>query len=150
MIALGWCLDSMRNSFDRMGLARVFHYSLMRCLQLNPNHAVTYHLLARYEFNIAKLSWIERKLALTMMEDFQLQATYEDSERSLGRAHQLDPSITPNGLWMARVLMAKQGGASDEANRWLELSLSTPSRDPTNEIERLEALELRSKLTRRA
>lgn len=136
----------MRNSFERMGLARVFHYSLMRCLELNPEHAVTYHLLGRLQYNIAKLNWLERKLAQTIMEEAQLRATFADAERSLERAHQLDPTITPNGLWMARVLLAKHGGPNEEAKRWLSLSLSTASKDPTNEIERVGALELRSKL----
>lgn len=113
---------------------------------MRPQNAVAHHLLGRYNFNVARLSWIERKVASRLMDESLLGATFTDAERSFRHAHKLDPELAPSGLWMARVLLAQNPDPSDEVKFWLDLSLSKSPKEPTNEIERLESLELRSKL----
>lgn len=74
-----------------------------------------------------------------------MKGTYQDAEREIRRAHTIKGDWAPNGLWMARVLLA-QKKPIEEVKQWIDFGLSQDCKEPTTEIEIRELHELRAKL----
>lgn len=144
MISLGWYLDTLTSPKERTLVSRVFQQVAIRNTKLNPRDALPHNLLGRYYYEIAQLTWIEKKLVKSLL-GVKLEGSYQDAEREFMLAHELKGNWLPTGLWLARVLVA-QHRPLDEIKQWIDFGLSLEAREPTSEIEREELLELRSKL----
>lgn len=144
LISLGWYLDPIVNPRERTQVAQLFKDAAVRSTKMNPQDPLAYHLLGRYYFNVARLSWIELTVARSLLS-CKLEGSFEDSERALRRAHELADYWLPTGLWMARVLLAQQKPL-EEVKQWIEFGLACDLYEPSTELEREELLELRSKL----
>lgn len=127
-------------------MSQVFKQSALHCIRLDPNNHLAYNLLGRYHYTIANLSWIERTLAKGLL-GYKLEANYEDAERELLIGYELRKNWLPNGLWLARVLIARRR-PMNEVMQWIDYGLSQEVDEPCAEIEREELMELKSKLKR--
>lgn len=142
--ALGWLTDALTSAREKTLVSRLFKRSCLRCIEMKPDDALAHNLLGRYCYNVARLTWLERTVASSLM-GCKLNDTYQDAEESFRRAHEHKNDWMPTGLWMARVLSARQRPL-EEVQEWIEFGLRMECKEPTTEIERRELLELRSRL----
>lgn len=134
----------MRVSLEKVALGKLFYHSIKHLLWLEPNNALGHHLLGRYYYSVATLSWIERTLARQLIEARDLDFKLADAKNALQKAYSLDPSIPTNGLWMVRVLLAAKA-PRDQISEWIEFGLKARCKDPVDEIERGELEVLKKK-----
>lgn len=134
----------MSNPKERTLGGEAFKRSIMRCIELNPQDALSHHLMGRYYYHVASLPWLHKSLAKNLLKA-EVEGDYKDAERELKLAHELYDSWLPTGLWLARVLLA-QGGRREELEGWIKWAIELDAREPTTEIEREELLELGRKL----
>ena len=147
MPGCGWYLDGMSiisSPKERILGGEAFKAAIMRCIELNPQDALSHHLMGRYYYHVAGLTWLHKSLAKKLLNT-EVQGNYEDAERELKLAHELYDDWLPTGLWMARVLLA-QANRRDELEKWIKWAIELDAREPTTEIEREELLELGKKL----
>lgn len=145
--AIGWHLDTLARSLERTLAARVFYGATKRCIAMAPEHPLAYNLLGRYYFSVAQLTWLERTLA-AKLADAKLIGSFELAEQAFAKSHKLKPDWLPNGLWMARCLLAQRRPLS-ETLRWIDFGLAMDCREPTSELERQQLVELQKQLLKK-
>jgi len=64
----------------------------MKVAELDPNDAVTQHLLGAWCYQVASLTWIERTVASTLFAA-PPKSSFEEAEKYLRRANEIDPSV---------------------------------------------------------
>ncbi|XP_011353221.1 regulator of microtubule dynamics protein 3 isoform X2 [Pteropus medius] len=114
-----------------------------KALALQPENPMAHFLLGRWCYQVAHLSWLERKTATALLES-PLSATVQDALQSFLKAEELQPGFSKAG----RVYISKcyqELGRNSEARQWVKLALELP--DVTNEdsafqkdLEELEAI----------
>jgi tetratricopeptide (TPR) repeat protein len=93
-------------------------------VRYNPSDATTHHLLGRLCFNVANISWIERKLAQTLLAD-PPTATLDQSLEYFLKAAELRENFISNSLWIANTY--KSMNNTPKAKEWYQKVLDTPS-----------------------
>ena len=100
-------------------------------------------MLGRFCESVAKLTWIERKVASTLFAEVP-SATLQDAIDNLERAYQLKPTWKENVLCLAKCkLDAKQ---TLDAIKLIDHGLSLPQVAEDDQIAHKELLELKSKV----
>lgn len=100
-----------------------------KALALQPENPMAHFLLGRWCYQVAHLSWLERKTATALFES-PLSATVQDALQSFLKAEELQPGFSKAG----RVYISKcyrELGQNSEARQWVKLALELP--DVTNE-----------------
>lgn len=90
----------------------------MKALKINPNDADLHHLLGRFKYEVANLSWIERKVAATLFSE-PPSASYEDAIDSFQKAENFSVEVNlQNRLFLSKcyIALSKYELACD----WLE------------------------------
>lgn len=111
-----------------------------RAVELNPKDASAHHLLGRWAFDVAGLSWVKRQLAATLFAS-PPRSTYEEAEAHFLRAEELDP-----GFWKKnQVMLARCAWAlsrREDALRWLASATKLATRTVEDHEAHAEALAL--------
>nr|KAF6502330.1 regulator of microtubule dynamics 3 [Molossus molossus] len=100
-----------------------------QALALQPENPMAHFLLGRWCYQVAHLSWLEKKTATALFES-PLSATIEDALQSFLKAEELQPGFSKAG----RVYISKcyrELGKNSEARQWVKLAMELP--DVTNE-----------------
>ncbi|XP_016075900.1 PREDICTED: regulator of microtubule dynamics protein 3 isoform X2 [Miniopterus natalensis] len=106
-----------------------------KALALQPENPMAHFLLGRWCYQVAHLSWLEKKTATALFES-PLSATVEDALQSFLKAEELQPGFSKAG----RVYISKcyrELGKNSEARQWVKLAMELP--DVTNEVMLLRA-----------
>ncbi|XP_011871321.1 PREDICTED: regulator of microtubule dynamics protein 1-like [Vollenhovia emeryi] len=106
-----------------------FKEHVMRALEIRPNDADLHHLLGRFRYEVANLSWIERKIAATLFSE-PPSASYEDAIDSFQKAEDFSVKINlENRLFLSKCYIAL--GNYEPACQWLEkiCNMSVTSED---------------------
>ncbi|XP_065919754.1 regulator of microtubule dynamics protein 1-like [Dysidea avara] len=117
-----------------------FKEHIDRAIQLKADEPNSYHLLGRWQFEVAGLSWLERKAASALFAS-PPSSTYEEALDSFNKAEELKPKgWKSNLLWIAKCHLKLQ--AQDVAVEWLikawHLENSTPEdHEVTTELQKL-------------
>lgn len=96
----------------------VFKTHVEKAITLRPEDASLRHLVGRFKYEVANLSWIERKVANTLFAEVPA-ATLPEAIEDFKAAHKLNP--TPwkeNSLFLAKCYIAQNNYA--EAVHWLD------------------------------
>lgn len=128
---------------DKITDGLVFKEHVDKALQLNPNDSTLYHLLGRFKYEIATLSWIKRVAAKKICSDFPT-ATFQEALSDFMKAEEL--SCIPwkeNRLLIAKCYISED----DESNavRWLHLAAKPPVTLPEDDAVEKEIQELLAK-----
>jgi len=105
-------------------------------IEKNPTDATTFHLLGRLCFNVANISWIERKLAQTLLAD-PPTATFDEALGHFIKASTLRSEFISNNLWIAHTYVKLNNSA--KAKEWYEITVKTPSHSEFDNITITEA-----------
>ncbi|XP_037017612.2 regulator of microtubule dynamics protein 3 isoform X1 [Artibeus jamaicensis] len=100
-----------------------------KALALQPENPMGHFLLGRWYYQVAHLSWLEKKTAAALFEN-PLTATVQDALQSFLKAEELQPGFSKAG----RVYISKcyrELGENSEARQWVKLAKELP--DVTNE-----------------
>ncbi|XP_050450034.1 regulator of microtubule dynamics protein 1-like [Cataglyphis hispanica] len=83
-----------------------FKEHVMKALKINPNDADLHHLLGRFKYEVANLSWIERKVATTLFSE-PPSASYEDAIDSFQKAENFSIEVNlQNRLFLSKCYIA--------------------------------------------
>ena len=105
-----------------------FKRHVSRAAELAPKDHTVQHLLGRFCFEVAELSWWERKMAATLFAE-PPTATLEEAEEHFLAAERLKPEgWKENRHFLAKTLIKMQN--IEEGVRWLEKADSLPVRNP--------------------
>ena len=87
----------------------------------NPNDSTTFHLLGRLCYNVANISWIERKLAQTLLAD-PPTATFDEALEHYLKASQLREPFLSNSMWIGHTYRELKN--VPKAKEWYEKVIS--------------------------
>ncbi|XP_063983153.1 regulator of microtubule dynamics protein 2-like isoform X2 [Diachasmimorpha longicaudata] len=76
---------------ERLKAGKIFEKHLKLALHLTPDDPVLNHLLGRFQYTVASLTWIEKKICATLFGEVPT-STYEEAIESLEKAEKLSKS----------------------------------------------------------
>jgi len=112
-----------------------------RAAELDPADPTSRHLVGLWCYEVARLSWLERKAASALFAS-PPEATYQEAYTHLSHAERLEPGFYANN----RLLLAKccsEMGQRQEARDWLAECLAMEPRDADDRKALQEAAKLR-------
>lgn len=95
-----------------------------KAIALQPDNAMAHFLLGRWNYQVAHLTWLEKKTAAALFES-PLSATVQDALQSFLKVEELQPGFSKAG----RVYISKcyrELGKNTEARQWMKLALELP------------------------
>lgn len=128
---------------ERIHNGQLFKLHIDRALEIKPRDATLHHLLGRFCYEVAQLSWLERRVAAALFAEVP-SATFEETLEHFMAAEKLRPSgWKENRLFIAKCYILMNDFSL--ASAWLEQAASAPSVTPDDEIVHKEIQELQSK-----
>ena len=130
----GSTADKIKNSF-------VVRDHFDQAAELDPKDATSRHLVGLWCFEVAKLSWIERRAAAALFAA-PPEASFEEAHAHLAHAERLEPGFFASN----RLLLAQccdKMGRKGEARKWLAECVAMTPRDADEERALGEARKLR-------
>ena len=126
---------------EKIGNSFIVKEHFDKAAELLPKDATSRHLVGLWCYEVAKLSWFERKAAAALFAA-PPEATYEEAYEHLAHAEKLEPAFYMNN----RLLLCHccvQLGKKDEARRWLSEVLGMEVKDADDEKTMAAAKKLR-------
>lgn len=130
---------------DRVAASREIKKYADRTLQIDSSHAGAWHLLGRWNFQIANLNFVERLAANTLFGGIPGEASNQKAAEYIERATRLDDRFILYQYDLARVYreMGRPAEAREACSEALEMPLRLPEdeqlkaqcRDLMNELE---------------
>ncbi|WP_138429545.1 tetratricopeptide repeat protein [Fodinibius saliphilus] len=113
---------------DRVAASRAIKKYADRALKDDENHAGAWHVLGRWHFKVANLSWIERAAANTLFGGIPGDASNEKAAEAIEKAISLNEDYILYYLDLAKVYeeMGREQDAIDKCNVALKKPLLTP------------------------
>ncbi|XP_014249273.1 regulator of microtubule dynamics protein 2-like [Cimex lectularius] len=102
-----------------------FQNHVLKALEITPNDPTLYHLLGRFQYEVAGLPWLQRKAVEAIYGPIP-QSTYAEAISSLTKADEL--ALRPwkeNKLFIAKCFI--ELGADSVALEWLEKAQMAPA-----------------------
>lgn len=128
---------------ERIHNGKLFKIHIDRALQIKPHDATLHHLLGRFCYEVAQLSWLERKVAAALFAEVP-SSTFEEALEHFRAAEKLRPSgWKENRLFIAKCYILMNDFSL--ASAWLEQAAAAPSVTPDDEIVHKEVMELHTK-----
>lgn len=100
----------------RIENSKIFLEHTKAAIALNSEDPTLHHMLGRFQFEIASLSWWQRTAAAAIYGALP-ECTMAEAQQSLEKAQQLRPQWPLNLLYLGRAMI--NNGQQDEGNRWL-------------------------------
>ena len=122
--SFGGTSDTIKNSF-------VVREHFERAVALSPQDATSRHLLGLWCFEVAKLSWIEQKVASAIFAA-PPKATFAEAVEHFEAAEAMSPGFYPKNLLMLAQAHAKLGQKT-KAKQWLGKCLAAKPATPEDE-----------------
>ncbi len=107
-----------------------------RTIEIDPNHDLAYHVLGRWHYSIATLSWVLKAFAKLIYGGVPPGASVEDAAEFFAKAIEIDGTKPTHHLEYARTL--KELGRYSEAREELEKCIELPQvwwEDPAHKAE---------------
>ncbi|XP_062500940.1 regulator of microtubule dynamics protein 1-like [Corticium candelabrum] len=103
----------------------------LKSIELNPKDALSHHLIGQWCFEIANMSWVERKLASTLFAT-PPTSSFEEALEHFNLAEQKDPGFYCENQTMLGKTHLKMGN-KDEAKKWCTKALELKILHPDDE-----------------
>lgn len=107
----------------RIALSKEIKHEADSTLALNPKHFGAMHILGRWHYGIASLSWLERSVAKVIYGGIPQGASMERARTYFEQAIALDPKTPINHYWLGETLIKLKDytTARAELERCIEL-----------------------------
>ncbi len=124
------------NSYD------VEEYGL-KAIELDPTYDGSLHLLGRWHYELADLSWIERTVAKIVYET-PPKASFEESVEFYKKAIEAKDDEVRHYLWIGKAYIKLKN--KEEAKKYLQIATEMTPFDDADKLMQKEAAELLNKL----
>ncbi len=114
-----------------------------KAIALDPKEDSNYHVMGRWHFELADLSWAERQVA-SLIYATPPKASFEEAEQYFQKAHQLKPKEIRHLLWLGKTQLKLK--KKDQAKKNLQLALEIPAQSDSDKVMQKEAADLLKKL----
>lgn len=152
LFALGMVLGNTaltKGNKERVRMATEIHSLALRAIAADSTHDGAQHLLGRWNYEIMKLSGLERFVAKRILGGgIFSQASWAEARSRLEEAVALDPDRIYHRLDLARILQARKETAAAQSE--LRRIAGLPNRVAADSTYRREAVELLATLSPRA
>ena len=100
----------------------------MKAIELDPEDDGNYHVMGRWHYTLADLSWVERKIA-GLIYATPPEASFEEAAEYFKKAIALAPDDIRNHLWLGNTYVALKNNdlAKQEYNTALGITAETDS-----------------------
>ncbi len=100
----------------------------LKAIELDPEDDGNYHVMGRWHYTLADLSWIERKIA-GLIYAKPPEASFEEAADYFKKAISLEPTDVRNHLWLGNTYVALDDNeaAKEEYNAALAITAETDS-----------------------
>lgn len=106
---------------------------------IDANDRLLHHMYGRWCFEVASLSYLERKIA-SLIFSAPPTATYDEALESLQQADRLKHEWKSNHLWMGKAFIALK--KYTDAIQWIDSGLGLPSVTEEDAVTELELKDL--------
>jgi tetratricopeptide (TPR) repeat protein len=148
LFALGLVLGNTaltKGTREKVRMATEIRSLALRAIAADSTHDGAQHLLGRWNYEVMKLSGLERFIARSILGGGVFgEASWEEARRRLQLATSLDPERIYHRLDLARVLVARKDTAA--ARTELQRIAGLPNRVAADSTYRREAVELLARL----
>ena len=111
----------------------------LKAIKLDPTNDGTYHVMGRWYFEVASLSWIERKMAEIIYTKPPV-GSYEEAIFYFKKAIEIKNDEIRHYFWIAKTYIAMN--QLDQAKQYLNDITNLEPLDDSDQIMKLESLEL--------
>jgi len=111
----------------------------LKAIELDPENDSWQHVMGRWHYTLADLSWFERTVA-SIVYATPPKASFEEAEQFFTSAAELDPEDIRHFLWLGKTQVELD--KEDAARASLEKALSLPAKADSDRILQEEAREL--------
>lgn len=115
----------------------------MKAIELDPDNDSNYHVMGRWHFALADLSWVERKIA-SVIYATPPAASFEKAVEFFSKAHEIKPDDIRHLLWLGKSY--EKLGQDDNARNALQKALALPAESDADKNMQAEAQELLTEL----
>jgi len=115
----------------------------LKAIELDPANDSNYHVMGRWNFALADLSWVERQIA-SVIYATPPKASFEEAVTFFRKAHEIKPNDIRHRLWLAKSYLKLDRKA--DAKTVLEQLLKLPATSDSDRAMLKEAQELIKKL----
>jgi len=112
---------------------------------IEPNDMLMHHMYGRWCYEVAGLTWVEKKIAATFFGT-PPESTYAEAMEALMKADQLNHKWKSNQLWVAKVLIAEK--KYPDAMKWIDEAVQLESVTEEDHVTHEELLELQKKYSK--
>jgi len=107
----------------RIALSKEIEHEAQSTLDLNPKHFGAMHILGRWHYGIASLSWLEKSFAKIIYGGVPPGASMEKARSYFEQAIALDPKTPINHYWLGETLIKLKDytGARTELEKCVSL-----------------------------
>ncbi|CAN7983708.1 unnamed protein product [Ixodes hexagonus] len=113
--------------------------------KLKPTDPTLHHMLGRWSFEVATLTWIERKLASTLYS-MPPSSTVQEARAHLFAADKLKSDWKENMLFIAKTYICE--GCYSPAISWIDRAVESPCQGEGDEVAQRELLSLQQQYQR--
>jgi len=135
-------LSNLVSTKEKIQRGKLVQSHLEEAIKLKPDEYGLYYTYGRWCIEVAKLSWMERKIASTLF-DTPPEATYEDAIKQFKEAEKLKQDWKANYFYLAKAFVALKN--YKEAIKYLDLGSKCPIKDEEDKIIEDELASLQSK-----
>jgi tetratricopeptide (TPR) repeat protein len=86
---------------ERIAKGKEIQHHLEESLRIRQDDFITYYTYGRWCYEVASLSWMERKIAAVIF-DAPPEATFADAQDKFLKVHELKPNWKANLYWIAK------------------------------------------------
>ena len=111
----------------------------MRAIELDPSYDGTYHVMGRWHFNLADLSWVERTIA-DLVYATPPEGSFRDAAEYFQKAIDAKNNEIRHHLWLGKSLI--EMGEKKSGKNSLEKAVALPPLDDGDKLLKNEAKEI--------
>ncbi len=115
----------------------------LKSIELDKSDPSNYHVMGRWHYALADLSWIERQVAIVIYAT-PPKASFDEAEKFFKKAHELEPDEIRHMLWLGKTYIELD--KEDTAQKTLETCLKMKATDSADKGMQEEAKTLLKKL----
>ncbi len=115
----------------------------MKAIELDPENDSWQHVMGRWHYTLADLSWFERQIA-SLIYAKPPKASFEEAEQYFSLAAELDPEDIRHFLWLGKTQLELDKEKAARAS--LETAVTLPAKSDSDTILQEEARELLEEL----
>ncbi len=102
---------------------------ILKAIKYDPTDDGNYHVMGRWHYVLADLSWLERQIA-SIIYATPPKASFEEAAKYFKKAHELAPDDIRNMLYLGHTY--RKLDKPEEARKWYQKALAAPAKSESD------------------